>query len=107
MGEIAVKTISFEPGFIIITDTAGQRARHPVADVLRALDIPVGLTYSQVSSVTALANLCAILIRTLIDREVLDESFLEDGDINLDDIVESIENMGGDYGDTDLSGSET
>ena len=96
-----------EPGYILTTDGSGNRSKHSLAGMLRAADIPVGLTYSQVTSVTALANLVAILIRTLVDRQVLDESFLEDGDMNLDDIVESIENMGGDYGDPDLTGSET
>lgn len=96
-----------EPGYILTTDGSGNRTSHSIAAILRAADIPAGLTYSQVSAVTALANLVAILIRTLIDRDVLNESFLEDGDLSLDDIVESIENMGGNFGEPDLSGSET
>jgi len=102
-----VTGITFEAGYITIHYDSGAPVQQDVASILRALDIPTGITYSQVSSVTALANLVVILIRTLIDREILSESFLEGGDINLDDIVEAIENMGGDYGDPDLTGSET
>ena len=100
-----IKNISFEAGFIVV-ETDGPPRQYAIADMLRAADIPA-LTYSQVSSIKALANLVAILVRTLIDRQVLGESFLEDGDINLDDMVEALENMGGDYGEPDLSGSET
>jgi len=103
----AVKGLSFSPGFITLTDDGGNRTKYPIADVLRALDIPTGLTYTQVPAVKALANVNAILIRTLIDRQVLDESFLENNDIDLDHIIYAIEQMGGDYGDPDLSGSET
>jgi len=106
MAEHAVDIVS-EPGFLLVSDQMGNRTRWSLADMLRAADIPTGLTSTQVTSLAALGNLVAILIRTLIDRQVLDESFLEDGDINLDDIIEAIENMGGDYGDPDLSGSET
>jgi len=101
-----IKSISFEAGFITVGTDSGPPRQWAIADVLRAADIPA-LTYSQVSSITALANLVVILVRTLIDRQILDESFLEEGDMNLDDIVESLENMGGDYGDPDLTGSET
>jgi len=100
-----VKDITTQSGYLVITFDSGPPKQFPIADVLRAADIPA-LTYSQVASIKALANLIVILVRTLVDREVLDESFLEDGDIDLDDIVEAIENMGGDYGDPDLTGSE-
>jgi len=73
--------------------------------MLRAADIPTGLTYTQVEAITTLANLLVVLIRTLIDRQVLNESFLEDGDYELDDIVASIENMGGDYVEPDILGT--
>ena len=97
-----VAKVEFESGYIILTDGNGHRTRYPIADVLRAADIP-SLTYSQVAQITTLANMVVVLVRTLIDRGVLDESFLEDGGYNLDDIVETIEGMGGDYGDPDLT----
>lgn len=97
-----VKNITFEAGAIILEMDSGPPVRHPIADVLRALDIPTGLTYTQVASVSALANLVVILIRTLIDRKVLDQSFLENDDLSLDGIIEAIEAMGGDYYDPGL-----
>jgi len=94
--------VSTQPGYLVV-EIDGKKTQHPISAVLRAADIPVGLTYSQVQSITSLANLLAVLIRTLIDRQILDESFLEDGDYNLDDIVESIEDMGGDFGEPDIT----
>lgn len=100
---MSIETLEFIPGHIVITDDAGQRVRQPIGDILRALDIPAGLTYNQVGAITTLANLIVVLIRTLIDRDVLDDSFLEDGDYNLESIAEAIEEMGGDYRVPDLS----
>lgn len=97
-----VQSIKFESGFIVVTTDSGPPTRYPIADMLRAADIPA-LTYSQVATISTLANLVAVLVRTLIDRQVLDESFLEDGGYNLDDIVETIAGMGGDYGEPDLT----
>ena len=98
----AIVNVEFESGYIVLTDANGHKTRYPIADVLRAADIPA-LTYSQVATISTLANLVVILIRTLIDRNVLDESFLEEGDYNLDDIVEAVEGMGGSYGEPDLT----
>jgi len=103
---MSLRSLTVESGYLILDDGSGPPYQIAIADVLRAADIPA-LTYSQVSSITALANLVVILIRTLIDRQVLNESFLEEGDMDLDTIVEVLENMGGDYGDPDLTGSET
>lgn len=98
MGETTgIRTITFEPGFLVLTHEGGQRTRQPVADILRALDIPAGLTHTQIASIHALANMFAILIRTLIDRQVLDESFLENDDFSLKALTEAIAAMGGDY----------
>ena len=103
---MGIRSISFEPGFIVVTEDSGQITRHNINRVLRALDIPTGLTYTQVASVSALANLVVILIRTLIDREVLNESFLEDDDIDLDHIIAAIEAMGGSYHDPGLESAD-
>ena len=103
---MSIEAILFEAGFVTLTDDGGRKTQHPIADMLRAADIPVGLTYSQVAAITALANLIAVLIRTLIDRGVLDESFGEsDGDLSLDleHIIHTIEEMGGAYHEPDLN----
>ena len=98
-----IKSITFESGYIVITDDRGHSSRQGIASVLRAADIPVGLTYTQIGAITALANLIAVLIRTLIDKQVLNESFLEDDDLDLDHIIYAIEQMGGAYHEPDIS----
>ena len=98
-----IDNIAFSSGYITLTRDGGIPTRYPIASVLRALDIPTGLTYSQVGAITTLANLVVVLIRTLIAKDVLDESFMEDGDYDLAAIVASIENMGGNYGEPDIS----
>ena len=102
MAETPITGIAFSSGYMTLTYQNGTRSRQPVDAILRAVDIPTGLTYNQVGAVTTLANLLVVLVRTLIDREVLDESFLESGDYDLDDIVGAIELMGGDYNLPDI-----
>ncbi len=99
----SVTGLSFSPGYITLLFDNGTRTQYPVADILRALDIPTGLTYQQVSAITTLANLVVVLVRTLVAKEVIDENFLEEGEFDLGDIIESIEDMGGDYGEPDIS----
>ena len=106
MPESTIVKTEFEPGYIITTDDGGRRTRHEIAPVLRAEDIPTGLTYTQVASISALANLVVILIRTLIDREILNESFLEDDDIDLDHIIAAVEAMGGSYHEPGLEAAD-
>lgn len=104
-----VENITFEAGFIVVTFQGGGPPRqYPIADVLRAADIPL-ITYEQVTSIKALANLVVILIHKLIEKGVIDseETFFEDTEYTMTDLDEVISNMGGDFGDPDLSGSET
>ena len=102
MEVMAGTRVTTAPGFLII-EVDGQRTQFPISSVLRAADIPTGLTYRQVGAITTLANLVVVLIRTLIARQILDESFLENDDYDLDAIIQSIESMGGDYGEPDIS----
>ena len=97
-----VARVELIPGFLRITDDGGAKHQIAIADVLRAADIPA-LTYSQVGAIKTLANMVVVLIRTLIDRQILNESFMENDDYDLDAIIESIEDMGGDYGEPDLT----
>jgi hypothetical protein len=100
---MSIQGIEFSSGYITLTFEGGTKTRYPIASVLRALDIPTGLTYQQVGAITTLANLVAVLIRTLISRQVLNESFLEDDEYDLDAIIGSIEAMGGTYHEPDIS----
>ena len=97
-----------EPGAIIITDDAGNKSSWPLADMLRAADIPIGLTYTQVAAISALANLVVILIRTLIERQILDESFADSLglDLDLEHVVAAIEAMGGSYHEPGLEDAD-
>jgi len=97
---MAIDNIAFSSGYITITREGGTQTRYPIADVLRAADIPTGLTYSQVQAITGLANLFAVLIKELIEREVIAENFLDGYDLN--DIVEQIDNAGGSYTEPDI-----
>jgi len=99
--------ITFESGYFILTDENGRSTRYPIADMLRAADIPA-LTYSQVASIKAAVNLIVILIRTLISRQVLDEDFEDDAGLSmsLDGIIEAVEAMGGDFGEPTLEDAD-
>ncbi|KKK85525.1 hypothetical protein LCGC14_2772410 [marine sediment metagenome] len=95
--------VELTPGTITLTDSHGRKTATSIASLLSAADIPVGLTYTQVGAITTLANLVVVLIRTLIARDILDEQFMEDNDYDLAAIVQTIEDMGGDYGEPDLT----
>ena len=88
-----------EPGFITIREDYGPPTKFPITDLLRATDIPVGLTHAQVAGVTYMANLLVVLIRTLIAKELLDETFADDlgMDWDLEHIVYALESLGGNY----------
>jgi len=105
---MAIDNIAFSSGFITVTREGGIQTRYAIADVLRALDIPTGLTYTQVASMSALANLVVIVVRTLIEREILDESFADSLglDMDLDHIIAAIEAMGGSYEDPGLEDAD-
>ncbi len=98
-----VKGIALEPGFLIIAGNSGPPTRLPIAEVLRAADIPA-LTQTQVVAIKALANLTVVLVRTLIERNVLDESFADSFGMTWDlgHIIQAIELLGGDYSDPDF-----
>ena len=78
---MAVKNIEFSSGYITVTFDSGPPVQYPVADMLRAADIPV-LTIDKVTVLTELADLFVTLLRTLIERKVLDEEFSEGFDLD-------------------------
>lgn len=95
--------LTFEPGYIVIHMDSGAPVQHPIDKVLRALDIPTGLTHTQVGAITTLANHFVVLMRTLIAKGILDESFLEEGEISLEALIQSFEGMGGDFISPDIT----
>jgi hypothetical protein len=101
-----IERITFEKGYITLHDGGANPTRYAIADVLRALDIPTGLTHTQVTGLTSLANMVVVLVRTLISREVINEDFMEEGEYDLTAIIEAIEKLGGDYGEPDIFKSD-
>ena len=99
---MTVKNVKLVDGKLQVT-TDVETKEYDIVNYLRAADIPAGLTYTQVSAISSLANLIVVLIRTLIDREVLNESFLENDDLDLDHIIYAIEQMGGAYHEPDIA----
>ena len=97
-----------EPGYITIGRDSGPPVRYPVSQLLRVADVPVGLTHTQVAGLSLLGNLCAIIIRTLIDRDILDETFADSlgMDWDLDHIIYALEQLGGSYSDPNFDNVE-
>ena len=94
--------ITFSPGTITLIESGGNRTSYPIADVLRAVDIPA-LTYAQVWAIKTLANLIADLTKKLIVLYVLPAEFMGEDGYDLAAIIETIEGIGGDFAAPDLT----
>ena len=103
-----VTGITLEPGYLVIATNSGPPTRFPLADILRAADIPEGLTSAHVDGVRLLSNMVVILIRTLIDRQVMDDTFADSlgMDWDLDHIIYALEQLGGSYAEPDFDNVE-
>ncbi len=78
---MVVRDITFEPGFIVVTkEGGGPPDRTAIADVLQSADIPDVLIAS-LTLLSRLGKITAIMLETLIDRKILDESFVHDYDL--------------------------
>lgn len=104
-GKDGIKTL--EAGYITIDRDSGPPVRIPLRDLLRNVDIPTGLTHAQVDGLRLLSNMVVILIRTLIDRGIIDEN-MGDNDSNwdLDTLIHSIESLGGSFDTPDMDNVE-
>jgi len=98
---VGTENVEMIPGYITLTDSHGRKTKHKIE--LELDNIPTGLTYTKVPTITTLANLVVVLIRTLIAKGVLDENFLEEGEYDLALITAVIEGMGGSYGEPVIS----
>ncbi len=79
---MVVRDITFEDGFIVVTkEGGGPPTKTPIADILRAADIPV-LNIASLELVSRLAKVTTVILKTLIDRKVLDESFNDGYDLD-------------------------
>ena len=77
---MAVKNIAFSSGYITVTYDEGAPRRHPIANVLRALDVP-DLTIDSLSLLTTLAQVVMVLVKTLVERDILDEELVSGFDM--------------------------
>ncbi len=100
---MALKNIVPEPGYLVFQYENGTSVRYAIVDLLRALDIPVGLNHAWMKEITTLANLVADLTKKLIDAEVLDPEFTGKSGYDLETIIQTIEDMGGNYAEPDLN----
>lgn len=92
-----VQDITFEAGSLVVTKE-GRETRHDIASVLRAADIPADLNITSLSLLTKLANLFEILLKDLLNREVISEEFYAEYD--LDHFLEILTNeLATDIGD--------
>ena len=91
-----------EPGYLI-WEIDGKRTQIAISTILRAADIPTGITYEQVGAIKTLADMFAVLYRAVITRDILDDGLLEDNGYDLPAVIQTIEDMGGDFGEPDLT----
>ena len=89
-----VTNLTFEEGFIVVHRESGPDTRYALADVLRAADIPV-LTIESLTLLSTGMHLLMLLIKTLIDRDILDETWHDGYDLQY--IVEELENLGAEW----------
>ena len=75
-----VESITFEAGSFVVRTDVGPAVRYPIADMLRAADIPV-LTITQLTLLTTFANLFEILFKDLVARDVIDDALYADYDL--------------------------
>lgn len=104
MPDIKELDVRSKPGYIIIRRASGPPVEYPLTDLITTGDVPTGLTHTHVAALGALANLFAILIRTLIERDILDETFADHHGMywDLDHIIFAIDEMGGQFDNPDL-----
>lgn len=93
--------LSVIPGYLVVSYD-GQESLLAISSILRAADIPI-INFENVPTISTIVNLLATLIRTLIAKGILSQKFLEEGEYDLAAIIESIEDMGGDYSMPDIS----
>ncbi len=86
---MVVRDITFEAGFIVVTkEGGGPPAKTAIADILRAADVP-DLDIASMTLLSRMGKIFEIMLKTLLDRQVLDESY--ENDYDLDFIIEVLE----------------
>ena len=69
-----------EPGFVTIDSGSGIPRRHAVAPSIRSADVP-DVPITSLTLLTTLTEVLVVIVKTLIERGILDESFHDDYDL--------------------------
>jgi hypothetical protein len=77
---MAVKSISFEPGFIVVHTEDGPPRKYSAARFLQAADIP-DLTINSLTLLTQLAQVVLVLVQDMMNRNLLDEDLFAGYDL--------------------------
>lgn len=77
---MTVENIEFESGYMVVHMDSGAPVRHDIADVLRAADIP-DLNIGSMTLLTTLATIVQILVKTLVDKGILNDQFEDNYDL--------------------------
>jgi len=85
---MAVEKIELEPGFLTITSDGGRKHQIAITDVLRAVDVP-DLNIDSLTLLTNLAQVVMVLVKTLVEKEVLDEELVDGYDLQY--VLETLE----------------
>ena len=85
---LAVTNVQLVPGFIQLTFENGAKYQIKITDVLRAADIP-DLNIDSLTLLTNLAQVVAVIVKTLVDNATLDETLVDGYDLGY--VVETLE----------------
>ncbi len=79
---MVVRDITFEAGFIVVTkEGGGPPTKTAIADILRSADVP-DLDIASLTLLSRMGKIFEIMLKTLLDRQVLDESYENDYDLD-------------------------
>ncbi len=76
-----IKKVRFIAGKLEVTDDNSQVKVYDIANYLRAADIPSDLLISSLTLLTTLGNVVEVIVKTLIEQGILDESLVSGYDM--------------------------
>lgn len=78
---MSIKSIAIVPGHLEITDDSGQKHLTKIAELVRAADLPT-FTIDNLNLLTTLAQIVAVVVQTLVERELLEEELIDGYDLS-------------------------
>jgi hypothetical protein len=102
-----IKDISFDSGGMVIQYNGGPPKKIDWTTILAAADIPTGLTHTQVDGIRLLANVQVIILRTLLNAELIGDQLGSEGsEWDLEAVIYALEQMGGSFEEPDIDNVE-